>query len=521
MLKQIRIAFISPIFDMGGIQRTFLSIAEGLREKGYEFHMINTFMDSFQQRFRQCGKCVYIHENLRLLEYLRENKIDIVQTNGFARGNYIAYTAGVPRIVERLSGMNSAFRFEKTPVDCIISSTNKVFEKAVQGYPHKYIKLIQNGIDLNAFSPETDRHGTRTELGLNENDIAIGYCGRIAPEKCIDKLINVCAKIIETNKNVKLLLLGTPYNGYTDLLQDLITRLQIEKHVLFIPPTEHPADVMRTFDIGVIASGKHTTAQGEIKVTKEGLSNAVMEKMAFALPIVATDSGELSSLVQDGYNGFIVDTEDMDSFYDRLMRLINDNQLRREMGRNGRKIIEEKFSLQSMIDKYDTLYRYVASDEFRQKYPNARQGMRNHYLGTRYEHHGGSKPKNVLIFRSGSKPLTDRVMKFAQNHFERTGISMLCHEKSLPGITGYTSLKNTFVYDRSDTFDLAKMNGMVEQINQVNWDSLIFMFNDFMAKDENQNVVDIIEAIHAKEKILYTNGDLTFLWPQKQAMHFS
>jgi len=42
-----------------------------------------------------------------------------------------------------------------------------------------------------------------------------------------------------------------------------------------------------------------------------------------------------------------------------------------------------------------------------------------------------------------------------------------------------------------------------------------------MAKDENQNVVDIIEAIHAKEKILYTNGDLTFLWPQKQAMHFS
>ncbi|RJP62044.1 MAG: glycosyltransferase family 1 protein [Candidatus Auribacter fodinae] len=515
MSKPIRIAIISPIFYSGGIPTTFLAIAEGLKDRGYEFHMINSFVDEFQDRFRKCGNCVYIHDNSEIIKYLQDNEIDIVQTNGFPRANYIAYVAGVPRIIERLSGMDWAFHYEKHPVSCIIASTDQGYKKAQYTYPHKYVVKIHNGIDLSNFTPHKKNIELINKLKIKKNEIVIGYCGRIAPEKCLDKLVNVFDRVIKSVQNTKLVLFGPPYKGCIESLKQQIETLHLSDHIIFIAPNEYPENIINIFDIGVITSGTYTLSNGETRIKKEGLSNSILEQMATAIPMVVTDSGENNFLIKNGYNGYLVGMEDMDSFYDRLMILIKDEHLRKKMGKNGRKNIEKHFNRKDMIDCYDNLYRYVISNEFSHKYPHPDHKMIHHYLGNRFAFSGNyEKQKNILVFRSGSKEITDSIIHNIEKQFHEPNTWLLCHEKSLPETQQYKKIKNTLVYGLSDSFDGTKMQDIVKTINQQNLDYLFFIFNDFMAKDENQNVVDIVNAIKADKKILVSKGNISFLWTE-------
>jgi L-malate glycosyltransferase len=88
----------------------------------------------------------------------------------------------------------------------------------------------------------------------------------------------------------------------------------------------------------------------------EGLSNAIMEAMAAGLPVVATDAGGNSELVQDGATGFVVPVGDADAVARRLAELLADAELAREMGRRGRAHAERELSLERKRAGYHDLY---------------------------------------------------------------------------------------------------------------------------------------------------------------------
>ena len=66
----------------------------------------------------------------------------------------------------------------------------------------------------------------------------------------------------------------------------------------------------------------------------EGLSNSIMEAMAYSLPIIATDVGDNNYLVQDGYNGFVTNVKDVDEIAKKLLSLVIDKEKRLKMGHN-------------------------------------------------------------------------------------------------------------------------------------------------------------------------------------------
>ena len=103
-------------------------------------------------------------------------------------------------------------------------------------------------------------------------------------------------------------------------------------------------EILRTFDVFVLPS------------LAEGISNTILEAMATALPIVATDVGGNRSLVEDGVNGQVVPSADSDSLGSAIEALVDDSDLRKRRGENSRRYAEEKFSLQAMIERYGRLY---------------------------------------------------------------------------------------------------------------------------------------------------------------------
>jgi glycosyltransferase involved in cell wall biosynthesis len=98
---------------------------------------------------------------------------------------------------------------------------------------------------------------------------------------------------------------------------------------------------------------------------KEGISNSIMEFMAYELPVICSDSGGNQELVVDGETGFIIPPEDVDSFVQKLLFLKNHPDISYEMGRAGYQRVISLCSIERMIDDYTTLYARLLSKNHR------------------------------------------------------------------------------------------------------------------------------------------------------------
>ena len=88
----------------------------------------------------------------------------------------------------------------------------------------------------------------------------------------------------------------------------------------------------------------------------EGIPNAVMEAMAASKAIVATNSGGTGEVLVEGVTGFLIPIGNADIMADRVSRLCADVDLRRTMGQNGRRRIEQFFTAQTMARNFEMLY---------------------------------------------------------------------------------------------------------------------------------------------------------------------
>ncbi len=505
MKNNIRLAFISSYFGIGGVPKTFLNIASKLNGNGFSFHFISPGSDEFQHKFEDSGECFYSIDPREILNYLNKNKIDIAQTINCEEGSYLAYLAGVPRIIERQDGITSAFAFDKTPIDCIISSTYSVYKKTKEEFPHKKVELIYNGVDTSVFSPDKVDQSIKESLGITPTDTIIGYCGRLSREKCLDKLIYTVYQIINEDKisTVKLIIMGNHHNdGYLEYLKTISAPLK--DNVIFLDGNETPEKFMGLFDIGVLCSGSYKDKSGNKKITREGLSNSIMELMAMGIPIVATDSGETSSLVKDNQTGFVVAINDLDSLRKKIVELIKNPQIGKKFGEKGREFISDHFNIDSMVNHYESLYRYILKRQFIKDFPDTRKGIGWKYITRPFEWniHNIDSP-SFLILRSGNEKLFNHVIDDIRWHFRSARICVLCKDEHKNLHIGRNVAK-TFTYGETALFEAGRMNGIISDLNKENFDCLIFLTNDLLGKGYG-NIFEIAEKIDASKKIAVNN----------------
>jgi hypothetical protein len=308
-------------------------------------------------------------------------------------------------------------------------------------------------------------------------------------------------------------------------VEQKIARLNLNDSVFLLDGTEHPERIINAFHIAVLYSGTYKKPDGSVHVHQEGLSNAVVENMAMGKPMVVTDSGETRTLIQDNINGFVVRIDRMDDFYEKLLYLIKNKSLWQIMGDRSRKIVEQTFNIQRMIDQYEKMYRYVLSDDFRKKYPQTRKNIPSYFFKTRLSSDNHEKnARNILVMRSGSQRLTDYILKYIHKNFTNPKISFLCNKHNYEQIRKYHG--KIFVND-SHTFNLNAMRALIDEINLHGVDYLFFIFNEFNGIDtsnadnfyislkylrQSRNIIDIANAINATEKVAVTSQPDMFSW---------
>jgi glycosyltransferase involved in cell wall biosynthesis len=201
------------------------------------------------------------------------------------------------------------------------------------------IKVIYNGISI----PERPPY-IPPIFQKNNKDVWIGLVSSLTPVKRHDLLIKAYA-IIKTampKSNVQILFLGA--GKERDKLENMVRRLKVEKNIHFAGAVNDVAAYLYQLDIGVLCSDR------------EGLSNAILEYMACALPVVATHAGGNTELV-DKENGICVPVDDVDALAGALLQLIENKDMRKKMGAASIAKIKQSYSWHKTMTDLEAYYK--------------------------------------------------------------------------------------------------------------------------------------------------------------------
>ena len=120
--------------------------------------------------------------------------------------------------------------------------------------------------------------------------------------------------------------------------------LGIEEHVQFLGFRDDVPSILSVMDVFVLPS------------LSEGLSVALLEAMAAGIPTIATRVGGNPELVIDQRTGFLIPPRDTETLASKLLILLQDKELSRTLGDNGRKRVKDSFSFEAMVNNYQQLY---------------------------------------------------------------------------------------------------------------------------------------------------------------------
>ena len=254
-------------------------------------------------------------------------------------------------------GDNFILKFIIKHADYVIAISQYTLEQTLTIQHPKAYSLIPPGIDIHRFQKQTDTSHIRDKLELQGIDFSkplVFALGKFIERKGFTYLIDAIA-LLQKKCPVQLMIGGR--GPLKETLQQQAISLGIADRVIFldyIPDDELPyyytvADVF--------VSPSIFDSQGDT----EGLGMVLLEALACQTPCVASAAGGIVDIVQDGINGFLVEPGNAQLLADKILQLINDDEMRLKMGLQGNLYVRENFSWQAKAQQIKEVYQEVVS----------------------------------------------------------------------------------------------------------------------------------------------------------------
>ena len=196
-----------------------------------------------------------------------------------------------------------------------------------------------SGVDINKFKPNLElRFNLRAKLNIKDNDIVFLFLGRLNKDKGIFDLLD--AFVLLNQLNIKLLIVGPDEeNIYSKIKQNYNL-----SNIILFGPTNLSHELIQVCDVFCLPSHR------------EAFGLSVIEASSCAKPIICSDTYGLKDTIIDNITGLRHITKDVNSLFNKMDQLANDQKLREFLGSNGRNYVVENFSTNLFTELWDEYF---------------------------------------------------------------------------------------------------------------------------------------------------------------------
>ena len=211
---------------------------------------------------------------------------------------------------------------------------------------------INNGMDLARFEHLREPALVRKEIfgDISDNFFVVGMVASFEERKDYDTLIKTAVTLVSVRNDIRFILVGDgkDYNKIKGKVP-----ASLSGKIIFLGKRSDVESIINIFDIGILLTNT--------KVHGEGISNSIIEYMALGKPVIATRGGGTDEVVFDNQNGFLIDPENSDQLIEKIYLLIGNQLLIDKLGKEGKKMIKERFDLEIMTKNYVAVYKKLYS----------------------------------------------------------------------------------------------------------------------------------------------------------------
>ncbi len=221
------------------------------------------------------------------------------------------------------------------------------------------ISVINNGVDIDRFSPADDATGAavREELGIGGGRFAVSIVAALRPEKNHEMFLYTAA-VLKERQGERFVFLITGSGTEEKRLKELSSRLGLGDSVRFLGDRE---------DVDMILKGSDALVLCSFPVV-ETFPLAVLEAMATGIPVISTGVGSVPEIIEDGVDGMIIESGDVEGLVAAIEALEGDDERAAVIGARARVKAEDRYSVRGMVDSYARLFEEMkGQDEISEK----------------------------------------------------------------------------------------------------------------------------------------------------------
>ena len=351
--------------DQGGVERDVAKMALRLDRSRFEPHVATYYARGLRyEELLQAGipilqlpltsliSALALRSAVRLMSYIRKHQIRVVHSYD-ASGVFclpVARLMGVPAVIGSQLSYRSILdprtqrllRWSDHVADVVLANCDAIRDYLVRDeqVPAERVERIYNGVVTTEFYP--DYSVSRPER-LASASLVIGTVCVLRPEKALSLLQEAFARIRSLRDGLTLVFVGSgPGLGE---LQHNAEQLGIAGDVVFVPATREVARWMRAMDIFVLPS------------YSEAFSNSLLEAMACGCAVVGSRIGGTPELIgANDERGFLFECRNASDLADKLARLINDDNLRRNLAQKAASFVRQNLTIEIAAERTAAMY---------------------------------------------------------------------------------------------------------------------------------------------------------------------
>lgn len=351
----------------GGAERVIETVARGLSGERFGFSFSTLYDEGpVGALLREAGYSVTARLAkvrmdpliyLRLRRLLREQKPDLLHVTDstlplFWAGALRRAGHAPPLVIavhsmghyegSRRSWLSKKMALPVASAVVCLSEAHRDYVIRNDGARREAVRIVPVGVDVSRFAPPEAKDAARAAMGFVPDALHVGIVGALRPEKNHEMFLRVAESVLALHPQAHFHVAGD--GTRMEHLRRLSTDLGLGGSVTFHGAVRDVAPMVAAFDVLLLTS--HL----------EAFPQVLLEGMACAVPVCATDVGCVRDIVEDGLNGFVSPPGDVEAMAANVARLLGDQNLRVQMGAAGRRVVEQRYTREIMIAGYGQVF---------------------------------------------------------------------------------------------------------------------------------------------------------------------